>query len=207
MNNVSAIKRQSMTFSVRGITHIGVLSAIAIILRLFDFPLWFAPGFYKLDISIVPSLIGGFTIGPLAGVLIEFIKNLLNLVLNGTTTQGLGELSNFLIGCFMVLPSAVIYRYNKTEKNVFIGLIAGIVCLTLGASLLNAYVLLPVYSKAFHMPMDALIAMGTKLNPLITDFKTFVLYAVAPFNLVKGLLNSAVTFLIYKLAGPALRRI
>ena len=191
-------------FGIKSIAQIGMLSGIAFILMLFEFPLWFAPGFYKLDFSELPVLIGGFALGPAAGVFIELFKVLLNLAFNGTATSGVGEFANFLIGCAFVLPAALIYKHNKTRKNALIGLIAGTVMMAVVGSLLNAYLLLPLYSAAFHMPMNALIGMGSVLNPAIKDISTFVLFAVAPFNIFKGVLVSAVTMLIYKKISPIL---
>src|SRR5512138_3091678 len=98
MSTLINTKQKTNIFDAKGIAQIGVLTAIATVLMLFEFPLWFAPGFYKIDLSDVPILIGSFAIGPLAGLIMEFIKNLLNLMINGTTTGGIGELSNFVIG-------------------------------------------------------------------------------------------------------------
>ncbi len=206
MSTLTDTKQKTNIFDAKGIAQIGVLTAIATVLMLFEFPLWFAPGFYKIDLSDVPILIGSFAIGPLAGLIMELIKNLLNLMINGTTTGGIGELSNFVIGCALVLPSALIYKRQKTKKGAVIGLVAGTVCLILAGSLLNAYVLLPVYAKVFHMPMDALVAMGTAINPNIKSLPAFILFAVAPFNLLKGVLASVLTLLIYKKVSPILHK-
>jgi len=192
--------------NVKTLTKIGVLSAIATLLMLIDFPLWLAPNFYKLDLSEVPVLIGAFALGPIAGVTIELIKILLNFVLNGTDTGGIGEIANFIVGCSFILPAAYIYRQNKTVKIAVIGLIVGTLTLTIAGSLLNYFVLLPVYSKVYGAPIEAFISMGNAINPAITDLKTFVLFAVAPFNLLKGTIVSAFTVLIYKRISPILHR-
>ncbi|BCN29664.1 ECF transporter S component [Anaeromicropila herbilytica] len=188
-------------FSARVLTVTGMFSAIAIVLMLFEIPLWFAPNFYKIDFSEVPVLIGAFTFGPIVGVTIELIKILVNLLINGTTTAGIGELANFLIGSALVIPSAIIYQKKKNLKGATIGLIVGTVMLIIVGSLLNAYVLLPAYSKAFHMPIDALVGMGTAVNPSINSLSTFILLAVAPFNLIKGVIVSIITILLYKKIG------
>lgn len=184
-------------FTIRTMTQIAVLSAIAFILMLFEFPLFFIPNFYKLDLSEIPVLIGALTLGPVAGAIIEFIKILLNLVFNGTYTAGVGELANFAIGCALVVPAGIIYKHKRTLKNCIVGLAVGILFMTIIGSLFNAYVLLPLYSKAI-MPLDSIISMGTQLNPYINSLSTFVIFAVAPFNLIKGLLVSVVTILLYK---------
>lgn len=190
------IKKQ--VFSVRGMVEIGMLSALAFVLMLFEFPLPFAPGFYKLDFSELPVIIGAFAIHPFAGAVIELIKMLLNLLLEGSATAGVGEVANFFIGCFFVLPASVCYHHKKTRKNAIIGMCAGTLCMTAVGCMLNAYVLLPAYSAAFHMEIEKLVAMGTAINPAINSLWSFVLLAVAPFNMVKGILISAVTMLIYK---------
>ena len=206
MSTMTNAKSQTRIFNAKGIAQIGVLSAIATVLMLVEIPLWFAPGFYKIDLSDIPVLIGSFAIGPLAGVIIELIKNLLHMLLNGTTTGGIGEFSNFLIGCSMVVPSAIIYRHRKTRKYAMIGMSVGTVSLIIVGSLLNAFVLLPVYASVFHMPIDALVGMGTAVNHAINNLTTFVLFAVAPFNLLKGIMVSVITLMVYKKVSPILHR-
>ena len=164
----------------------------------FDIPLPFAPSFYKIDLSEVPVLIGAFAMGPLAGAAIELIKILLNLVMKGSTTAGVGEVANFLIGCAYVMPAAWIYKTQKTKKNAMIGMAVGTVFLAAAGGLLNAFVLLPAYAAAFGMPMDALVGMGSAVNKAITSLPTFVLFAVVPFNIIKGVVVSLVTMLLYK---------
>lgn len=193
---VETIKKE--VFSVRGMVEIGMLSALSVVLMLFEFPLPFAPGFYKLDFSELPIIIGAFAIHPFAGVMIELIKVLLNLLIDGSATAGVGEIANFFIGCFYVVPSALIYYHKKTKTNAVIGLCVGTFFMTVVGCLLNAHVLLPAYSAAFHMEIEKLIAMGTAVNPAVNSLWTFVLLTVAPFNLVKGILVSLITVLIYK---------
>ena len=187
---------------VRGVVQIGMLSAIAIILMQFEVPLPFAPPFYKIDFSEIPVLIGCFVMGPLAGAIVELIKVILNVVISGTTTGGVGDIANFLIGCAMCVPAGMIYKKYHTRKSTLAGMAVGTVFMTVIGGILNAYVLLPVYAKAFEMPIDALVAMGTAVNHSITSLSTFVIFAVAPFNLLKGVLVSFIVFLIYKKISP-----
>lgn len=184
--------------SIKSLTTMSILGAIAVVLMLFEIPLWFAPPFYELDFSEVPVLIGAFALGPMAGVIIESIKILLNFVITGTITAGIGELANFLIGCSFVVPAAIIYYKNKTLKSAIKGLIIGTVCMVILGSFMNGFVLLPAYAYFMKIPVDALIAMGTEVNPSINNMSTLILYAVAPFNLLKGVLVSLITLLIYK---------
>ena len=187
---------------VRGVVQIGMLSAIAIILMQFEVPLPFAPPFYKIDFSEIPVLIGCFVMGPLAGAIVELIKVILNVVISGTTTGGVGDIANFLIGCALCVPAGMIYKKYHTRKSALAGMAVGTVFMTVIGCILNAYVLLPVYAKAFEMPIDALVAMGTAVNHSITSLSTFVIFAVAPFNLLKGVLVSFIVFLIYKKISP-----
>ena len=184
--------------NTRTLVQIGMLSALAIILMQFEIPLPFAPAFYKIDFSEVPVLIGCFSMGPFAGVLIELIKVILNVAIKGTMTMGIGDAANFLIGCAFCVPAALIYQKKRTKSGAVTGMVVGTVIMTILGCVLNAYILLPVYAKAFEMPLDALVSMGTEVNGAITGLMTFVLFAVAPFNLLKGILVSLSVFFVYK---------
>lgn len=192
--------------SAKVIAKVGVLSAIATILMLFDFPLWFAPNFYQLDFSEVPVLLGTFALGPAAGVAIEFVKILINFVLNGTDTGGIGEMANFIVGCSFIIPAGLIYSRNKSYKTAMLGLLAGTSALALAGSLMNYYLLLPLYAKVYGAPLQVFIDMGNVLNPAITDLKTFVMYAVVPFNIFKGIVISSIVLLVYKRISPILHK-
>lgn len=192
--------------SAKVIAKVGVLSAVATVLMLFDFPLWFAPNFYQLDFSEVPVLLGAFALGPAAGAAIELVKIIINFVLNGTDTGGVGELANFIIGCSLVIPAGFIYKHNKSYKTAIIGFIAGTLAMAIAGAFMNYYLLLPVYSKVYGAPVQAFIEMGKAINPAITDLKTFVLYAVVPFNVFKGIVVSAAVLLIYKRISPILHK-
>ncbi len=182
--------------NIKTIAKVGILGALATLLMLIEFPLWFAPSFYKIDLSEIPVLLGGFALGPIAGIFIELIKIVLNFFINGTITGGIGELSNFLIGCALVVPASIIYRKHKSKKGALIGLGIGILCLTVFGSLINYFIILPAYTKL--MPMEAIINAGNTLNKNITNLFTFVLYATTPFNLLKGVVVSIPTFFLYK---------
>lgn len=203
MKSELSVKERGNT---KTIAKIGVLSAVATVLMLFDFPLWFAPNFYKLDFSEVPVLLGTFALGPAAGVAIEFVKILINFVLNGTDTGGIGELANFAVGCSFVIPAGYIYKRKKSFSSAIIAMLAGTVTLAVVGSMMNYFVLLPVYSKIYGAPIQVFIDMAHVINPAITDLKTFVLYAVVPFNMFKGIVVSSITLLVYKKISPVLHR-
>ncbi len=178
---------------------VAMLSAISVILMLFEFPIPFvAPPFYKLDFSEVPVLLGAFALGPLAGVTIEGVKILLNLIINGSVTAGVGEVANFVIGAIFVLPAALIYKRTRTKRGAIIGLVTGGITMVIIGCVINAFVMLPIYANAFKMPIGAFFEMAAKIWPQIDTMLEFVLLCVAPFNLIKVVFVSVITLLIYK---------
>lgn len=184
---------------LRMMVQIAMLAAVATVLMLFEFPLPFiAPSFYEMDFSEVPVLIGAFAMGPLAGAAIELIKILLNFVLNGTITAGVGELANFLMGCALVMPAGLIYKLHKDRKHAMIGMTVGIVCMAAASAVLNGFLLLPAYGAAFGTPVDAFVEMGHAIIPFVDSLLTFCLICVVPFNLIKGIVVSLLTLLLYK---------
>lgn len=201
---VSTKNRSKM--SVNTIAKVSILGALAFLVMLFEIPLPFAPAFYKLGFDEVIVLIGGFALGPWAAVCIEALKIALNLLFNGTITAGTGELSNFLIGLSFVLPATFIYHQNKTRKNACIGLIYGTISMTIMGGLINYFIILPAYSFFMKIPLDALIAMGTAINPNINGLLAFVLLSTVPFNLLKGVLVSLIVFISYKKVSPIIKK-
>ncbi|MBZ2174871.1 ECF transporter S component [Schnuerera sp. xch1] len=191
-------------FNTRTLVKVSILGAIAFLLMLFEFPLWFAPVFLELDFSDVPALIGSFAVGPVAGILVQLVKNILNLVLQGTDTAGVGELANFAVGSMFAFTAGLVYHRKKTFKNAIIGMIIGIITMTISISLVNYYVMIPLYAKLFGWPLEQIVAMGTAVNKYVVDFKTLILFAVVPFNIVKGILVTLATTLLYKKVSPIL---
>lgn len=203
--NINKVIKPEPKITTKSLVKIAMLSAIAVVLMFFEMPLWFIPGFYKIDLSELPVLVGAFSMGPLAGAIIEVIKILLNLLIKGTNTAGVGDLANLVIGCSLVIPAAIIYKKNKTRKSAIIGLAIGTIIMAIVSGLFNAFVLLPLYAKAM-MPMQTLISMGTKVNHNITSLTTFILYAVVPFNIIKGGIVSIITVILYKFISPVLEK-
>lgn len=190
----------------RKLAEIGMLGAIATVLMLFELPVPFiAPPFYEIDLSEVPVLVGAFALGPLAGAAIELVKILLNLMINGTMTAFVGEIGNYLIGCSFIIPAAFLYQMHKTKKQAVLAMTAGTLCMTILGCIVNGVLLLPAYAAAFGMPLDAIIEMGAAINGNIHSATTFVIFAVAPFNLLKGCIVSVITALIYKHISPILK--
>ena len=177
---------------------VGMAAAIGGVLMCFDLPLFFAPSFYQLDFSELPILMTSFYLGPTAGVLAELLKVLVKLLLKGTSTAFVGDLANFFVGCSFILPASVIYHIKKTRKSALWGMAAGTLVMTVFGSLFNAFYLLPAFSRLYGMPLDAIIGMAAEVNSSINSIPTLVLMAVVPFNLLKGVLISAITFPLYK---------
>jgi len=196
MSNTAAASNQRM----RRLTGIAVLSAAAFILSFIEFPLPISPSFYKMDVSDLPALIGSFAYGPLAGAAIELLKNLLGAF--SSTTGGVGEFANFIMGASFVVPAGMVYKRKKTKKGAIIACVVGSVCRGIGAAFANYFIMLPLYSA--FMPMDAIIAAFTKIMPFIHTKLEVVLFNVLPFNILKGALNSLAAMLIYKRLSPVL---
>ena len=193
--------------NTRKVAMVGMFSAIAMILMLFEFPLPFAPSFYELDFSELPILIGTFAFGPVAGVLMEFIKILLKLCIKGTSTAFVGDLANFAVGCSFILPASVIYAFRKNKKSAIAACVAGTLIMTVFGTAFNAVYLLPAFSKLYGMPLDSILEMGNAVNPLVSEgsILSFVAACVAPLNLIKGASVSVVTLLIYKPVSPMIK--
>ncbi len=205
MNSENAVKKTKVTRNIhagenlRRLVQIAMLAAVAGVLMVIEFPIPFlAPPFYKMDFSELPVLIGTFAMGPVAGMLIELIKILINFVLNGTQTAGVGELANFLMGCAFIIPAGMIYKKKKTKKHAVAGMATGVVTMVVASCILNAWVLLPAYGKAFHMPVQAFVDMGAAIIPAIDSLLKFCFLCVAPFNLIKGIVVSLLTLVLYK---------
>lgn len=204
LKNPNVIQRSR----TRTITQIAMLGAVAGVLMNFEFPIPFlAPSFYQLDFSEIPVLVGSFAMGPVAGVLIELVKILVHLVTKGTITAGVGDLANFLFGCAYVIPAGLIYRYHyvKSRKHAVAGMAVGTVLTTALACFMNAFVLLPAYGKAFGMPIESFIEMGSAVRSSVDSLLGFVALIIVPFNLFKYTLTSVIVFFIYKRIRVVLR--
>ncbi|MDO4308650.1 MAG: ECF transporter S component [Eubacteriales bacterium] len=185
----------------RTITQIAMLGAVAGVLMNLEFPLPFlAPSFYQLDFSEIPALLAAFSMGPLAGVLTELVKILVHLVTKGTMTAGVGDLANFIFGCTFVVPAGLIYRYHnvKSRKHAVVGMAVGTVLTAIVACFINAFILLPAYGKAFGMPIEAFIEMGTAVRSSVHNLLGFAVLIIVPFNIFKYTLTSIIVFFIYK---------
>ena len=186
-------------FTTKNLVLMAMFSALAAVLMLWEFPIPFiAPNFYEIDLSEIPILVGSFNMGPVSGVIMEAIKIILKLLIKGTSTAYVGDFANFCIGVCLVVPASIIYQKHKTKKNAFIGMLVGTLFMAVAGVVLNYFVMIPFYVKAFGMPLEAIIGAGAKIQPLVTNKLSFTIVCVAPFNIVKGIIVSLVTALIYK---------
>ena len=193
-----AVGYKGRILTTKKLTVIGLFSAIATIIMMFEVPLPFAPTFYKIDLSELPVLIVSFAYGPVAGVLTEFCKILLKLVFRSTSTAFVGELANFVVGVSFILPASIIYLFKKTKTSAVFGTLSGTVIMTVFGSAFNLIYLLPKFASMYGMPLEAIVNMGTAINPYINSVYTLVLFSVVPLNLIKGSVVSVLTLSLYK---------
>lgn len=188
--------------NVRYMTVTAMLSAVAFALMFFEFSIPFlVPSFIQMDLSELPALIGAFAMGPWYGVIICLIKNLIHLLI--TTTGGVGELSNFILGAAFVLPAGLIYQRKKTKKNAVIGSVLGAAFMALLSVASNYFIVYPVYTV--FLPMDTILAMYQEILPSAdTLLKCLVIFNM-PFTFVKGMLSVVITLLIYKHISPIIK--
>lgn len=179
---------------------VALLAALAYMLMFLELALPIFPSFLKLDISDLPAIISALAMGPLYGVAVELIKNLLHLM--QTSSGGIGELANFIVGSALIIPAGLIYGKNHTKLGAAIGLAVGVVCMAIAGGLANYFILIPFYQS--FMPIEAIVAMAAEVNGAVTNLFTLVLFAIVPFNLFKGTIIAVLTLLLYKRVSPLL---
>ena len=190
------------------ITRIGALAAISTILFFIEFPLGIFPAFYQIDLSTYPVLLGTFALGPIAGLIILFIKDLIHFLVVGIgATMGVGELSDFLISACYIIPAALIYRKIHSKKGAMLGMLTGLITASIIGSLLNYFVFIPLFAFVFAAPISAFVGQGSEKIGLIKDLRTLVVFATLPFNLIKFTLISILVTLTYKSVSPLLKMI
>lgn len=181
---------KSVNKSTEMLVKIALLSAIAVVLMVFEFPILPAFPFLKIDLSDLPAVIGAFGFGPIVGIVIELIKNILIILVKGTGTAGVGELANFIVGASYVGMAGLIYKKNKTKTGAVISLAAATIAMTIVGVLANYYILVPLY----------------KLQLQGADYITkYIVSGIVPFNLIKGIMVSAITMLAYNKISIVIR--
>ena len=190
--------KKTKILSTSALVKISILSAIGYILMFISVPLpMLFPEFLKIDISDLTALLGGISLGPMAGVTIAFLKNLLQFITGMSTTGGVGEFANFLIGGSFVFTVSYIYSKKRNIQGVIIGLVSGIVVMTMVGCIANYFIILPFYAT-IGWSIDAVVSMGAAINPAIDSKMSFIIWMIAPFNILKSGLMSLLTLPMYK---------
>lgn len=184
----------------RKLTVTALLAAVSTVLTLLNFSIPIMPSFIKMDFSDLPALLAAFAFGPLSGIAVCLVKNIFNLFMS---SGGLGgALSNFLLGVLFVTPAGWLYQRRKNRSGALIGSLIGAFSMAVIGIFTNYYIVYPIYTA--FLPMETIIKMYQAINPYVTDLWTALIYMNFPFTLVKGLLNVAIAFLIYKRLSPVL---
>lgn len=190
----NAIKKRDL-MSTKTIAKIGLLSSIAYVLMFISIPLPIFPVFLKIDLSDIPAIFGGMSLGPVAGLIIVVIKNFLQAI-TASTTGGVGEFANIMIGGAYVFIICLFYEKWRNYKGVIAGALFGIISMTIMGCIMNYYVMLPLYAK--FMPMEEIIQAGNIINPRVTDLYSFVIWMIAPFNILKGFIMTIAILPLFK---------
>ncbi len=192
------MKHTKAKISIRTICFVGLFGALSTILMLLKIPLFFAPAFMKLDLAELPCILGGFMFGPLAGVVIVMLKLFLHLLLNGTDSMYVGELSNLLLSGTYVFVASVLYHRHKTKKRAAVSMLISVIVTGAVSVLSNTYFTFPAYAFVYGLSMESIVEMAGLVNPFVTDVPTMMAFSVLPFNFVKYGLVSMITFFVYK---------
>ena len=191
--------------TTHNLTVAAMLSAVAFILMFIEFPIpMLIPAFIKMDFSDLPALLGAFALGPVYGVIISFMKNLLHIVIKGTSTACVGELSNFILGAIFSAVAGYIYKHHKSRKTAIIGAVAGAVAMGVLSVPSNYFVVYPAYVQFYHMPLEAILGMYQAILPSADSLIKCLVIFNLPFTLVKGLLDAVLCMLIYTPLSPIL---
>ena len=193
---------QNFTSKVRVLTGTAMLGAVAAVLMYLEFPIPIMPAFVKLDVSELPALIASFAYGPVSGILVCLIKNLIKLP--STSTAAVGELFNFVMGALFVGVAGLIYKRNKTRKGAIVGALLGALVMAVVSVPYNYFIVYPAYVVMYHLPLDAIIGMYQAINPNVNGLLACLLVFNLPFTFVKGALDAVLCFLVYKPLSPIL---
>lgn len=193
---------QNSTSKVRVLTGTAMLGAVAAVLMYLEFPIPIMPAFVKLDVSELPALIASFAYGPVSGILVCLIKNLIKLP--STSTAAVGELFNFVMGALFVGVAGLIYKRNKTRKGAIVGALLGALVMAVVSVPYNYFIVYPAYVVMYHLPLDAIIGMYQTINPNVNGLLACLLVFNLPFTFVKGALDAVLCFLVYKPLSPIL---
>ena len=193
--------------TTHNLTVAAMLSAVAFILMFIEFPLpMLIPSFVKMDFSDLPALLGAFALGPVYGVVISFMKNLLHIVVKGTSTACVGELCNFMLGAVFSAVAGFIYKHHKSRKTAILGAVAGAAAMAVFSVPSNYFITYPAYVEFYHMPLEAILGMYQAIRPSTNGLLECLMVFNMPFTFVKGMIDVALCFLIYKPLSPLLHK-
>ena len=186
--------------NVRKLVMTAMLSAVATVLMFLGFSVPLMPSYLKLEFSELPALIASFSMGPVSGVVVCLVKNLVNVF--STTTGGVGELCNFILGCVFVVPAGLIYNRWRTRRGALGASLVGALVMALGSVLTNYFLVYPAYSLL--MSMEAIMGMYQAINPSVQELWQALLIFNLPFTFCKGLISAVITILVYKKLEPVI---
>ena len=191
--------------SLKNISKIAILAGLGAFLMLFDFPIFVAPSFYKLDLSDLPCLIGAFSMGPIPALLIQIIKILIKLLLKPTSTAFVGEMASLIMSSSYCVVASMIYTNKRTKNGAITAIFISSIVLVIVSCLVNYFIIIPAYVKLFGMPLETIIDLGKAIFPIIKDKLSFVICCVAPFNIIKVVIVDILTMILYKHISPLLK--
>lgn len=195
---------QPRSFTTNFMVKVAIMGAVAWVVMLLEFPLPIFPGFLKLDFSDLVPLVGSLAMGPVAGILIELIKCVIHLL--NSSTMGVGDLANFIVGAAYVGTVGFFYKKHKTKQGAMLGLVIGIVAMIISGALVNYFITIPLYAIVLGLSTDAIVQMSAAVIPAIHDKLTLILFAFCPFNLIKGIIITLIAIPLYKKVSPLLHR-
>ena len=193
---------QERTNRTRWMVSVALLGAMATVLMFFSFNVPLMPSFIKMDLSELPALIASFALGPFAGACVCLIKNLVNVMFS--TTGGVGELSNFILGCCFVVPAGSVYHRLNNRRGALVGAVVGALCMALISVATNYFIVYPIYMQLF-MPLEVILDMYRVIDPSVNTLARALVQFNMPFTFVKGMVSTAITFLVYKRISPVLK--
>lgn len=199
-----APEKKHKVFTTNYLVKIAVLAAVARVVMFLEFPLPMFPPFLKLDFSDLVPLIGSLSMGPLAGILIELVKCLIHLV--NSTTGGVGDLANFIVGAAYVWAAGFYYQRHKTKKGAIVGLCLGTLTMIVAGAFVNYAITIPLYGLVMGWSEEMIVGMGNAIIPAIQNRLTLILFAFCPFNLLKGIILTILAIPLYKPLSPLLHK-
>lgn len=191
--------------NIKNIARIAILGSLGAVLMLIDFPIFVAPSFYKLDLSDLPCLIGGFAMGVVPAFFIQVVKILVKLLFKPTSSAFVGEIASFIISCSYCMVASFIYQINKSKKGAIKAMVISSLAACIIACICNYFFIIPAYVKLYNMPLEAIIAMGNAIFSVINDKLSFVLFCVLPFNVIKVVIIDILSLCLYKRVSRLLK--